>query len=540
VAVAALLACLSVCVRAENPVFSVREYGASGDGKALATAAFAKAIEACSAAGGGTVDVPAGTYLTGPIGLRSRVTLHLEPGAVIRGSENLADYQVGRRRRGLLYADGAVDVAITGRGTIDGRGPAFMEMAQTRTATGDLDPRFTRQREAYMDPKFGAADGPVVSRPRPSTLIHFSDCQNVLIADVTLRDAPTWTVHFDTCREATVHAVNILNNPLIPNNDGIHCTNCCNVHISDCEIRGGDDAICVTTQHARGPGFCENVTVSNCTLMSRSAGVRVGYGSNPIRNCTFQNLIIRDSNRGLGVFVRDEESIENILFSNIVIQTRLHTGHWWGNGEPIHVSAIPQKKGAKTGTIRNVTFSNITARGESGIVVYGHERGSIRDLSFRDVRLHVSTSPLNAAYGGNFDLRPAFDLKYAIFEHDIPGFYCRGVDGLRLSDFRLQWDEGLPDFFSHAIACEDFEDVVIDGFEGRQARSNDESAAVWLRNGSTVTVRDSRAAEGTALFLKHEGVQDERLFVNNDLCRARVAMSPEASGFTVSGNRMPR
>ena len=84
--------------------------------------------------------------------------------------------------------------------------------------------------------------------------------------------------------------------------------------------------------------MCENVAVSNCTLSSRSAGVRVGYGPNPIRNCVFQNLVIRNSNRGLGLFVRQEGSIENVLFNNIVIQTRLHTGHWWGKGEPIHLS----------------------------------------------------------------------------------------------------------------------------------------------------------------------------------------------------------
>jgi polygalacturonase len=132
--------------------------------------------------------------------------------------------------------------------------------------------------------------------------------------------------------------------------------------IADCDIRAGDDAIIVTgfrtnvgvggdvnirldytaREFGNKTGCAENVTVTNCILQSRSSGIRVGYGINPIRNCVFLNLVIYNSNRGLGVFSRDDGSIENILFSNITIQNRLHAGHWWDNGEPIHVSAIKQ------------------------------------------------------------------------------------------------------------------------------------------------------------------------------------------------------
>ena len=293
---------------------------------------------------GGTILVPAGVYRTGPIQLQSNVTLQLEAGAILRASEKIEDHRVGGRGRPLIWARDANNVTICGQGVIDNRGTAFMRLDQVRTNPGDFDPRFTRQGEKFMDPKFGAADGPVTFGPRPNRLIAFYSCRDVRLRDVTLTDASIWTVHLADCDRVVVSGVTILNNPLVPNSDGIHCTTCRNVRISDCEMVCGDDAICITSVESRPGGLCENVAVSNCTLSSRSAGVRVGYGPNPIRNCVFQNLVIRNSNRGLGLFVRQEGSIENVLFNNIVIQTRLHTGHWWGKGEPIHLSVLPEQK----------------------------------------------------------------------------------------------------------------------------------------------------------------------------------------------------
>ena len=106
---------------------------------------------------------------------------------------------------------------------------------------GDFDPKFTRQGNEYMDPKFGTADGPVIPYERPGRLVAFSLCKNVLIRDVTITDAPLWTVHLDRCRDVVISGVHIDNPLVVPNNDGIHCTSCSNVRISDCEISAGDD-----------------------------------------------------------------------------------------------------------------------------------------------------------------------------------------------------------------------------------------------------------------------------------------------------------
>lgn len=133
-------------------------------------------------------------------------------------------------------------------------------------------------------------------------------------------------------------------------------------------------------------------------LESASTGVRVGYGRNPIRNCVFQNLVIYNSHRGLGVFARDEGNIENLLFQNITIRTRLYSGHWWGKGEPIHVSAIRQNPAVPVGRIRRVTFSNILADSEGGVVVYGTPKSPIEDLTIHNLRLTVTAGPLAAGF----------------------------------------------------------------------------------------------------------------------------------------------
>ena len=514
-------------------VINALDHGAVGDGATLNTAAFQQAVAACVKQNGGTVLVPAGVYRTGPIELQSNVTLQLEAGAVLRGSEEVADYRVdGGRSRPLVWAEDATNVTIRGRGTIDGRGTAFMNLDEPRTVTRDFERRFTRQGEEFMSPQFGAADGPVTFRSRPNRLIAFYNCRHVTMRDVLVTDAPTWTINFADCEHVNVDGVTVLNNPVIPNNDGIHLETCRNVHIANCELVCGDDALCVTSVNSRRPGVCENVTVTNCTLASRSAGVRVGYGMNTIRNCVFENLVIRDSNRGLGLFVRQQGSIENVLFNNIIIQTRLHTGHWWGKGEPIHLSVLPERKTTATlGRIRNVAFTNILAESESGVVIWAQEPGRIEDVRFDAVRLRVRKSPLEASYGGNIDLRPAFDPQWAIFRHDLAGIFCHGANGLTLNRIDVRWDDDLPEYYTHGLWCEETSDLLIDGFRGRQPGAGDGRAAIALDSVRGVTVRNSQAVQGTTTFLRHRGVTDAGLFGNNDVTKAATAIDPPPSPF---------
>ena len=198
----------------------------------------------------------------------------------------------------------------------------------------------------------------------------------------------------------------------------------------------------------------------------------------------FSNLVIYESNRGIGVFARDEGSIENILFSDIVVGTRLHSGHWWGNGEPIHVSAIAQSEGIVLGQISNVRFRNIIARSETGILVYGTEDSPIQDLVLEQVRLTITDSPLAESYGGNFDLRPVAELDHAIFKHDIPGLYAGHVTGLTIKDFILKWEKAPTNYFTYGIQCVNYKDVVVEGFEGTSAHPESGMPAILFEKGT--------------------------------------------------------
>jgi len=542
---------LSSCAKNTSGTFVITDYGAVGDAKTLNTASINKALSACAKSGGGTAIVPPGTFRTGPIRMYANTTLHLEAGAVLKGSADLNDYIINGQRYGLISATKVENIAIAGRGVIDGSGVKFMDMKKTLAGSGnygDFDPKFTRQGKEYMAPKFGTEDGPVIPYERPGRLVAFSQCKNVLIRDITITDAPLWTVHLDRCIDAVISGVHIDNPLVVPNNDGIDLTSCSNVRISDCEISAGDDSIAISSvgdpRHYQilggdplGPGKTENITVTNCTLQSRSAALRVGYTGGDIKNCTFSNIIIRESNRGLLVNVRDEASVENVLFSNIIIQTRLHTGHWWGHGEPIQVSALANAADIKKlGQIKNVRFSNILAESESGIVVWGSKDSVIKDLAFDNVKVKIKNGPLSASYGGNFDLRTSGDLATAQFRHDIPAIYCSNVAGLKIRGFETEWEEGLPEYFSNSIFCENSSDVEIDGFIGRQAHTGDNRGAIVLEKINGATVRNCRAAEGTWVFLQAAYVDDGRLFVNNDLSKALQTAETAGSVFRKSGN----
>jgi len=506
-AAAALLACASGSPGQGgdgNGRYRITEFGARPDGRSSSTGAIQQAVDECYAHGGGTVVVPPGTFVTGSVRLPSNVGLYFESGSVLKGTTLMPDYYRSGIRRGILYADDATDIHISGSGCIDGNGTSFFRT--DRLNPSGIEPRYTRQGEDYMNPRYGLGDGPIACEIRPGMMVDFLRCSNISIRDITLRDSPEYALRIGTCENVTVSGITIANNPLIPNNDGIHCTTSRNVRISDCHVTAGDDAIICTGfpydmdstgQGISGPAAygnktsrAEYVTVTNCTLSSRSVGIRVGYGDNDIRDCTFQNIIIENSNRGIGVFARDAGSIRNILFSHIVIGTRLFTGGWWGAGEPIHVSAIPQTQGGRLGRIEGITFDNIVAESESGILLYGADESPITDIVLTNVRLVLRDGPLSTSYGGNIDLRPAWSNEFRVFRHDISGLYARRVRSARVEHLTLAWQGNLPGFFTNGIELEQSSDITILGFRGTRGPGAPGAKPIEIRQCQAVRIAE--------------------------------------------------
>ena len=520
----------------------VLSFGAKGDGSTLNTEAIYRAIRACAGAGGGTVHFPPGTYVTGTFELLSNITLQLDAGAVILGSPSLSDYgkigdyDLGKTYGfnssgegdlvGMIVARNAHDVAIVGHGSINGRGDEFFDLGVSHVGS-DFDAQYAQNPEAFAAGVRDLTYGPVKAKAagRPGTMLIFQNCKNVLLRDVTLRAAPNWTLHLQNTEQATLSGIHVDNNLLIPNNDGIDCMRCRHVHISDSDIQTGDDDLAIVGS--------DDVNVTNCSLVSRSAAIRL----ESTRYSTFDNLSI-SSNRGIGIFHRGEssESTQSVLFSNITMRTKLISGHWWGKAEPIYIAVTTCPLGECKGGVRDVTFSNITAEAEGGIVIYGAENSPITGLTLDRVRLKI-TAPdpaIARSMGGNFDLRwTARNLQEAIFKHDIPALYCRWVQGFDVHGMYVNWSGDLPEYFSDGIQCEQFHDLNIDRFEGRQAQTAG-GAALSLSDGAGLSITESTAASGTSVFVKLSNVADRRAFVNYDVRAAKHLIAPASTTFLTS------
>jgi polygalacturonase len=470
---------------------NILEFGAIGDGKVNNTIAFRNAIDTCHFTGGGTVLVPPGVFLSGTIILRSHVNLLLEPGAVILGSSDLNDYFMGAAKVGLIYCEDAQNVSITGLGTIDGNGDVFMNMELFKTINEE-GTMYSRQKSRFRQIEGQPEDGPVMPLDRPNQMIIFSNCRNVTIRDLVISNSPFWTLHLADVDGAVISGVRIYNNLLVPNSDGIDLTSCSNINVSDCDIRGGDDGFAITgyAHHFDLAGYnniihdSKNINVSNCNIVSRSSGIRIGgWDQNHMSNYNFNSINISNSNRGIVLTVRDSGSISDMNFNNIIIETRLHTGDWWGNGEPIQVAVIRGTPDVKLGTIKNLNFTNIIAKSEAGIVVYSSDESEIENIQFCDISLNLINSKLNDCAGGNFDLRPVSDPKFSLFEHDIPGFFAQGVKNLVIRNFQLTWDHQTQKFFTYGIEVDEFDGLEIIDFRGSASPSNAQLPPVLIRNG---------------------------------------------------------
>lgn len=479
--------------------FNIKDFGAKSDNSTINTKFIQRAIDSCSVSGGGTIYVPAGVFVTGTLELKSNINLYLEAGAVLKGSADINAYKSYQSptfnspaHYGIIYAHKATNVSISGQGAISGNEEAFFIWNQAKNIErGGSD--FTRQKADYRKVETGIGDGPVVPKPdRPRQMVIFSECKNVLLRDVQLIESPFWTLHFADCDGVIASGLKVWSSLDTPNSDGIDITSCNNVIISDCDIRTGDDAIAITgySHHFELPGYhnlrhaSDNITITNCNLQSRSSGIRIGFlDQNTIRNIHISNINITNSNRGVGIFVRDEGSVENIAISQVIISTRLHTGDWWGNGEPIHISAIRGTEENKLGQIKNLTFRDITCFGESGILVYGSENSYIEDVSFENIRFVLSKSKLNAVAGGNIDLRAAFGNKQ-LFASDISAFYAQFVKNLVLNNVRISWNNVTEEYFKYGIHINEFEDVQLTNVKATSSPSNNILPAILLENGN--------------------------------------------------------
>jgi len=458
--------------------YNITDFGAVGDGKTDNATAIQKAIDTCSENGGGTVLIPpGGTFMTGPFNLKSYVDFHVSASAtVIANPDEMVYTQSAFKENygeGSIWMGGkdAVNVTISGQGTIDGNGIAFMG---------------PEEKAAYSLKEFDTFD----RRPHLFTPINF---QNLIIKDVTFKDSAYWCLHLVGCNDVVIHGIKLLNNLKIRNSDGIDPDHSKNVRISDCYIESGDDCICPKTRREYEEyGPTENITVTNCILKSTSCSIKLGSENmDVIRNVVISNCIIRSSNRAIGIQNRDEGVVENIIFNNIIIEGRLFDNVWWGKAEPIYVTAYKRQPGnardanwrfakgqtiGSVGEVRNILFSNITAKSENGVYV-GGEPGKISNIRFQNVDLEIDKTTVFK--GGLYDLRPSDTI--GILETKTSGFYFDKAAQISVKNCTVKWGSNKEPYFGHALYATNIQGLEIAGFNG-EAAFPEENEAISIQN----------------------------------------------------------
>jgi hypothetical protein len=485
-------------------------YGAVGDGHTLNTRAINAAIVDCHAGGGGTVVLDAGTYRTGTIHLLDNITLRLAPGAILLGSEDMADYPhvvsaSEERDNALIVADHAHNVSIVGEGTIDGNGRAFMDAHEGHWAPF-FDTAQTRQGAPLEERMRQSREGPKMMRPRPGMLALFLESDGITLRDFHVVDAPNWSIHIACSNHITVSGLDVHNSLLVPNSDALDISTSSNATISDSLLESGDDALVVGGPTA--DGWCqrpaENIVVSNMVLQSRSSAIRIGPAAKDVRNFTFQNIVIHDSNRGINIQARGGEVVENLLFTNLVTDTRLMDGPWWGAGEPISISVANWEyaswaNSSGAGRVRHIKFTNMSARSQSPIVLYSVEPGRITDINFSGVDLTMQSSELQTLLGGNLDLQPTTPRSLGMFRHDLSGLLAHNVQNLTLNDLTIRWEGSFPPYYLNAVDVDGFDGLTIARFRGHASLPG--APALRLRNGINLSI-DAQSGAGSELDSK--------------------------------------
>lgn len=399
-----LICCLLIVFpSAAQQYYNVLKYGAKNDSSKLSTAAIAKAIQAASKSGGGTVYFPAGHYRTGPIHLKSNITILIDAGAVLHFSDNFDDYlpMVPSRWEGidvvnfspLFYAYKAENITITGRGIIDGHGKKWWDFHHNLYAKdasrSKWQEEFARNNRNVIKPSEPSMIDRGFLRP---PFIQPMFCKNVLIEGITIRNSPFWTVNPEFCENVTITGVTITN-PKSPNTDGINPESCKYVHISNCHISVGDDCITIKSgKDAAGRKMAvpaENYTITNCTMLSGHGGVVIGSEmSGDVRKITISNCIFDGTDRGIRIKtargrggVVEEIRVDNIVMKGIRDQAIVLDMHYQ--------RTTPEPVSERTPAFRNIHFSNITAETNVAVFINGLQEMPVDNITFHDIQFEA-------------------------------------------------------------------------------------------------------------------------------------------------------
>ncbi len=378
----AFLVILALSARGAEPGkrFVITEHGAVADGRTLNTEAIQRTIDSAAGAGGGTVVVPRGTFLSGGIFLKPAVHLHLDKDAVLKGSDDLSHYpiqdtriegQTNKWAVALVNATATDGLRISGEGVIDGNGLKFWEAF------------WTRRRENLKCTNLE------VVRPR---LLHIRDARDVRISGVKLRDSGFWTLHLFQCEQVLLENLRVTapEEPVrAPSSDGIDLDSCRDVIVRGCFIAVGDD--CLALKCGKGPRAhldnrpVENVLVEGCEFGHGHGVLTIGSEATTVRNVTVRDCRVTGPNRLVRFKLRPDtqQLYEQITYENIRME----------GGEVFDVRPWTQffdPKGEKPppSFVRNVRLRNITVTGAAAVgELRGNPGDTLENFQFENVAI---------------------------------------------------------------------------------------------------------------------------------------------------------
>ncbi len=421
-----ILICFFSYSRAER--LNIKDVGGKSDGKTSNTKIIKDAVDRLSAGGGGTLFFPAGTYLTGPIVLKSNITVDIEAGATILFSDDFSEYVpfVEMRYEGVVmksfspmfYACEQENITIKGEGKIDGNGKRWWYAVFTIEGA-HKDEVFRKEIEEYRllwekeNPGFTIEEQSDWKRTLNkrffrAPLMQPYKCKNFRVEGVTIVNSPFWTINPEFCENVQVHGITI-NNPDAPNTDGINPSSCKNVIISDCRITVGDD--CITIKSGRdlqGRQYatpCENITITNCVMLAGHGGVVIGSEmSGDVRKVTISNCVFDGTDRGIRLKstrgrggIVEEIRVNNIVMKNI--QKEAITFNLFYSNVP----AEPFSE--RTPVFRNIHIANLTgSEVNTACTVLGIEEAPISDITFSNINIDAKSGfQLNKTRNVTFD-----------------------------------------------------------------------------------------------------------------------------------------
>ena len=445
-----LLFFLSGAINAVAADYNIKDFGAVDNMMTKSTASIQTAIDMCHQRGGGRVVVPSGQFVTGSIVLRSNVELHLEHGATLYGSTDLEDYQpmksgyVSLRTQTttiqLIYADSVSHVAITGTGTIDGRGRAFKKLSWNDEG---------------------------ITRPH---LLRFIQSSDITIKDVTLRNSGCWMQHYLACDRLTIDGVKVFNRNNY-NNDALDIDGCHEVIVRGMIADSDDDAI---TLKSTSPRLCENVRISDCVVSSHCNAIKLGTETNGgFRNISISGIVVKPSydqgekffgqwigSSAISLEIVDGGVMENVSVSDITVE---------GTESPIFIRLGNRGRGYLSsgkdmehivpidhvGSIDHVHLSHIHIfkAGSMGCSITGLAGHPVENIWLSDITLHhrggIQSSDLNAINEAVADEKEK-EYPEATIWGNLPakGFFVRHARNVFFNNITIETEQAdvRPDF----------------------------------------------------------------------------------------------